>query len=300
MSTSSYGLSLALLSSMVNAMGDPIKKKLLNYIDPFTAVALRGCIVAPIFVIAAAIEAGGLPTVQPSFLVAIAVSGLINLIASFLYNKSLQLAPLTCSVPYLSFTPVFLHITAWLILGESPSACGFIGTFCTTVGGYLLHQHGNANSTYSMGSLYMLIVAGLYSISSAVDKVGIANSTQLTYGASIQSIVTIGSCSMARSSSFKDKKTLPVRHDTKLSDIESPTKWLYLLSATAFHGVLSYWLHLLATSYAKVSYVIALKRAGCIWTIVYGKILFGEENLSRKLVPILLMVMGVVLIVVFG
>ena len=142
----SYGMTLALLSSFTNAMGDPIKKKLLEYLDPLTLVAYRGSIVAPLFAIAAMIEARSVPAViQPPFYRAVLFSGSINLISSFLYNKSLQLAPLSSSVPYLSFTPVFLVGTSFILLGETPSLLGFMGTICVTTGGYFLHRQDTSH-----------------------------------------------------------------------------------------------------------------------------------------------------------
>ena len=49
-------MSIALLSSFVSAIGDPIKKKLVEHLDPLTAVAYRGLIVAPLFWLAALVE----------------------------------------------------------------------------------------------------------------------------------------------------------------------------------------------------------------------------------------------------
>lgn len=255
------------------------------------------------------------------------MSGGINLISSFLYNKSLQLSPLSSSVPYLSFTPVILIGTSFVVLGERPSFLGFWGVICVTAGGYFLHRQDKNQMSLtsqqqyeskkirnsSLGSLMMLAVAALWSISSTYDKVGVANSTQLVFGAAIQSVVAIGSL-VARQITMKQRQNHQRHNKTGIlpevntnnvtrqnsNDPEATKMCTIFLLLAASHAVVSYYLHLLATAHAKVSYVIALKRAGCIWTVLYGRILFNEMDAHKKLPSILVMVFGVVCIVFKG
>ena len=166
-----------------------------------------------------------------------------------------------------------------------PSFLGFMGIGCVTIGGYFLHrqdyiQHQpKMGKNASLGSLLMLCVAALWSISSAYDKIGVANSSQLIYGATIQSVVAIGSvvalairthrCEQCKKSpSLPEVNSNPTTKDHDGTSKPTTTIWKKLLLLSAAHSIISYYLHLLATAHANVSYVIALKRAGCILTVL--------------------------------
>ena len=66
------------------------------------------------------------------------MSAALRLVSLLLYQTAIQLAPLSVTIPYLSFTPAMLVVTAFLMIGEQPSAPGFLGVLVVTVGGYLL------------------------------------------------------------------------------------------------------------------------------------------------------------------
>lgn len=66
------------------------------------------------------------------------MSAALRLLSLLLYQTAIQLAPLSVTIPYLSFTPAMLLCTAYLMIGEQPSWCGLVGVMVVTVGGYLL------------------------------------------------------------------------------------------------------------------------------------------------------------------
>ena len=66
------------------------------------------------------------------------MSAALRLLSLLLYQTAIQLAPLSVTVPYLSFTPAMLLITAYLMIGEQPSWSGLVGVMVVTIGGYLL------------------------------------------------------------------------------------------------------------------------------------------------------------------
>jgi uncharacterized membrane protein len=74
---------------------------------------------------------------QP-FMFAAFMSAALRLVSLLLYQSAIQLAPLSTTIPYLSFTPAMLIVTAYLMIGEQPSLPGLIGVSIVTLGGYLL------------------------------------------------------------------------------------------------------------------------------------------------------------------
>jgi hypothetical protein len=74
------------------------------------------------------------------------MSAALRLLSLLLYQTAIQLAPLSVTIPYLSFTPAMLLCTAYLMIGEKPSWSGLVGVMIVTVGGYLLAFSSSAPS----------------------------------------------------------------------------------------------------------------------------------------------------------
>uniref|UniRef100_M4BGL8 EamA domain-containing protein n=1 Tax=Hyaloperonospora arabidopsidis (strain Emoy2) TaxID=559515 RepID=M4BGL8_HYAAE len=258
---------------------------------------MRGLIQAPLFVLWALIDSRGrVPHLNHLFWTSVGISGGINLITSYLYIRAIQISTLSATVPFLSFTPAFLVIVAFFVLGEIPTLFGVLGIVVATLGGFWLQstkdEHPSKDllmNSSSKGSMYMMIVAFLWSISNAFDKIGVQNATPLVYGAAIQVIVAGGSCILQKMG-VGERDVLPIGQERKI-----PWKVVIL---TGVMSVVAYYINLVATQLLEVSYVIAIKRSGCIWSVLMGRVLFRERNLRKKIPSILLMVLGVVCIVV--
>jgi hypothetical protein len=67
------------------------------------------------------------------FLFSSFMSAALRLVSLLLYQTAIQLAPLSVTIPYLSFTPAMLIVTAYLMIGEQPSWPGLIGSLPETV-----------------------------------------------------------------------------------------------------------------------------------------------------------------------
>jgi drug/metabolite transporter (DMT)-like permease len=65
------------------------------------------------------------------------MSAALRLLSLLLYQTAIQLSPLSVTIPYLSFTPAMLLITAYLIIGEQPSWSGLMGVMIVTLGGVI-------------------------------------------------------------------------------------------------------------------------------------------------------------------
>ena len=57
--------------------------------------------------------------------------------------------------------------------------------------------------------------------------------------------------------------------------------------------------HYTALSLTNVAYMIAIKRTSLIWSVLFGRLLFGETNIRERLLGSVVMVAGVVLITLF-
>ncbi|PIP41187.1 MAG: hypothetical protein COX19_04205, partial [Desulfobacterales bacterium CG23_combo_of_CG06-09_8_20_14_all_51_8] len=64
----------------------------------------------------------------------------LNAVPLFMYIRAIQVSPLSLTVPYLAFTPVFMIATGFLFLGEMPDIWGFVGIGAVCAGSYVLNM----------------------------------------------------------------------------------------------------------------------------------------------------------------
>ena len=114
-----------------------------------------------------------------------------NAMANLLFVRALQLSDLSLTIPYLSLTPVLAVLSGWLVLGEAPGILGLAGVVVIAVGALVLNPSTEGVSGFhplralkeERGSLAMLGVACLWSISVAFDKRALQFSSPMTHAA---------------------------------------------------------------------------------------------------------------------
>ena len=74
-------------------------------------------------------------------------SALIKAGSSVLFQRAVQISPVSLTVPYLAFTPALLLVTSYFMLGEVPEASGVAGVVVMTAGAYGLNTAGARGET---------------------------------------------------------------------------------------------------------------------------------------------------------
>src|SRR4030043_1680879 len=131
------------------------------------------------------------PKLDMQFYKAFALALPLEIIAIILYIKALRISPLSLTLPFLSLTPVFLILVSYLIIGEKVSFHGSIGIIFLAAGSYALNLHKMRRGVFQpfraitkeKGSVLMLGVALIYSITSSLGKMAIEHSSPLFFGA---------------------------------------------------------------------------------------------------------------------
>jgi len=103
--------------------------------------------------------------------------------------RALSISPLSLTIPFLAFTPLFMLLTGWVVLREVPNAQGVAGILLIVAGAYAINIdkiRGGVLAPFKAiarepGSRLMLIVAFIWSISSVYDKVATVNSSPAFY-----------------------------------------------------------------------------------------------------------------------
>ncbi len=220
----------------------------------------------------------------------------LELIALLLYSMAVRDAPLSQSVPYLAFTPVFAMLFGWMVLDESVSVNGGVGVLLIVVGAYVLNinvlrVHGRLRwfeplraIAHQQGARRMLIVAVIYGVTSVLGKAAMEYAGPQGFGA-FYYILLAGFTLLV----------VAIQQPAAIKVLARPSAAQWLVGGMMAIMIVT---HFMALALVEVAYMIAVKRLSLLFGILYGAWLFHEHGLSRNLLAGSIMVCGVALILV--
>jgi uncharacterized membrane protein len=138
------------------------------------------------------------------------------------------------TVPFLSLTPIFLIVVPYLVIGETISLPGVIGVLLIAIGGYTLNIKETKKGFFALfaaimrerGSLYMIVVALIYSITATLGKLAIQHSSPLFFGIIYYSVLAVA---MAPIALFKNREEITdsyfSRRHTSKKGLQAPSLW---------------------------------------------------------------------------
>src|SRR5512137_1663187 len=128
---------LSLLSAFSLATSDALTKKIITPSNEYVIAWFRIVYALPALSLAAVLTP--VPEIDRTFFLAFCAALPLDILATLLYYKALRLSPLSLSLPFLSFTPVFLMLFSRIIMDEPVSLLGGLGIACVALGGYGLN-----------------------------------------------------------------------------------------------------------------------------------------------------------------
>jgi drug/metabolite transporter (DMT)-like permease len=282
---------LALISAFTLATSDALTKKALAHINEYLVAWFRLLFSIPLLLLLWIFVP--VPKLDIEFYKAFALALPLEIIAIILYIKALRISPLSLTLPFLSLTPVFLILVSYLIIGEKVSFHGSIGIIFLAAGSYALNLHKMRRGVFQpfkaitkeKGSVLMIGVAMIYSITSSLGKMAIEHSSPLFFGITYFIAVIIVFAPAALWLGRDELKSFILGRQFK-----------GLLLPGLFYSVMIA-SHMIAISLTKVAYMISVKRTSLIIGVVYGYFLFKEKNIRERLLGAFLMFLGFVMIV---
>jgi drug/metabolite transporter (DMT)-like permease len=234
------------------------------------------------------------PPLDQTFWWAFILSIPINVIAYLLYLYAIKISPISLSVPFLAFTPIFMILTGFFILNETISIGGGIGIGLIVMGGYVLHFTKKQASLWvplsaflnEKGSWFMLIVAILFAFAAVIGKKAILHSSPLFFSYSFFLVFNI--TVLAGFLLFQKNDWRKILHSTP--------KGIWLGSLLMIH--ISF--HALAIAVSTAVYMVAVKRSSILITILLSWFVLKEENIGYRGLGTLLMFAGMLFITLLG
>ncbi len=286
-------LFFSLISAVSLATADAITKKYFSDSSAYEMGLVRLLSALPFLVLSLIF----IPWVKPDrvFFLCILVGLPLEATAFFCYMKAIKSSPLSLSLPFLAFTPGFVILTGWLVLGEEITAAGFWGIAFIVMGSYVLNLSKVTSGLLEPfraivrepGSRLMLLVSFIYAFTSVIGKLAILHSNPYVFGALYNIALTSLMIALIPFSREAD----PVKGFMK-----KPLAGV-ILGATVSLSIFS---HFIAISKIQAAYMISVKRTSLLFGVLYGAWLFREEKITERLTGAVIMLIGVFLISLYG
>ncbi len=204
----------------------------------------------------------------------------VEILASLLFIKGIKMSPLSISIPFFAFMPLFSSLFGYAILGEKLDGKGFIGIALILAGSFII-TGGSLSSFFKMnkGSLYILLSAFLFGFNVAVGKLVIVESNPFFFSWYYCVVMTfgllplVGFKEIGKPENYKNPLNLPMG--------------LFFSLGMVFYS--------LAMVYTLASYVASVERLAIILDVLYGRVFFGEK-IGRSFWGSVLMVSGAIVL----
>jgi drug/metabolite transporter (DMT)-like permease len=267
---------------------DALRKALTAHVRPVPLAALLAAGQLPLF--ATWVFLSGETRVAAGYVLPGAATIALNVAANLLFLHAVHVSPLSATIPFRSFTPVFATAFSAVVLGERPDPSDLAGIVLVVLGGLFvnLRWDGAARSAALLrepGSLMMTGVALLWSLTSVLDKRALAFAGVPTHAA-----IQCGGVALVL--------LLVLAARGRLADlrVRAPARGRLAFALVAAGVGLSF--QFLALRLTLVGLVEALKRSiGMLFAVGVGRLAFGEPLTAGKIAGVILMSTGVALIV---
>ncbi|MEE8423195.1 MAG: DMT family transporter, partial [Thermodesulfobacteriota bacterium] len=187
----------ALLTAILLATSDALTKRVLVSRDEYFVAWIRLIFTLPVFLVILMLI--DIPDLDRTFWSATLIALPLEITAIILYTKALKTSPISLTMPLLALTPLFLIFISYIILGERVSISGGVGVFLIAIGSYTLNIHKIRQALTEpikaifkeKGSVMIIIVAFIFSITSSLGKMAIEHSSPMFFGSLYFILVTL-------------------------------------------------------------------------------------------------------------
>lgn len=279
---------LSLTAALSSAVSDTISKHFFSELTPYEMGLIRLLYVFPYLFIGLIIVPW--PKLDMTFWACLAIGLPLEFAAFLSYMKAIKVSPLSLSIPFLAFTPAFVMLTGYLLLGETLNTWGILGIVLIVVGSYVLNLSKMKDEWLNpwkaifkeQGSRLMLLTSLIYSFTATLGKLAIRHSSPQFFAVSYFLIF-----------SFFVFCLFPFMPGVKTGNlVKRPFPGIMagiILAITIFS-------HTLAISLIQAAYMLSVKRSSLLFAVIFGAIFFKEEKIKKRLMGVSIMMAGVCVI----
>jgi drug/metabolite transporter (DMT)-like permease len=279
-----FAISTAFLESVRDIFNKKTVDKVDEYVITFAFNLLTALFASPLFLF------NDIPSLGNNFWYAVIAIGILNTVAFVLFFKAIKASDLSIVAPITTLSPLLLLITSPFLVGEFPNVVGILGIFIIVIGAYVLKFQDKSRGYLApfkslfkeTGSRLMFGVVLVWSITANVDKIGVQNSSPIMWAIAGHLSVAVF--------------TLPIlffKSKPNLQNIKSNSRNLIIIG---FLNTLAILCQMTALQMALVSFVIAVKRTSALFNVLWGWLIFQEQDIRERIAGSIIMIVGVVVI----
>lgn len=281
----------AFLSAFFVAATDPIAKTLLKRSDEYLVGWLVLLLSTPFLAIP--FFSHRIEVFSPNLVKTLLFVIPIEILASIFYYRALKLTEISLAVPFLALTPIFTIFVAFMLLGETIKPFGVLGILLISIGVYSLNlKEARLGPVYPIkavflnrGSLYMAIVAILFSVTSTVSKRAMLYTSPETIPFIYNLSISLGMVPI-----------LLYRLRMGYSTLNMNKKIAFSYLALGLFAAFSSICYFKSVSLANVAYTISIKRFSLLMSVGYGWLFFRERDVHIRFASTFCMLVGILLI----
>lgn len=278
----------ALLTALFNALKSVSSKKGLRSLDEYV-VSWFIYFLPAVFILITFLFIK-FPNFGPMFYPVLIIDCALSVVATVWSVRALLKSDLSIAMPMTAFTPLFMLATSYVMLGEFPSAAGFLGVILIVIGTYFLNIKERKNGFVAPflslakeeGAQLMLGAAFIWSVTANLDKMATLNSSPVFFSMAENLVMAVMLFPIAWKRICRQRK-------------EVEKEKFHLVSVGIFSALMTVF-QMMAISQTLAVYVIAIKRLTILISIVLGGVIFKEKNIGSRLAAGAIMVLGVLLI----
>jgi len=291
-------IGFSLLSAFFDAFVHVLSKKALK-VNSHYIVSISMTIFTAIFC-AIWSYLNGIPKLDLYFFKIATLASVMGGVGMLCFLSGLKKSDISFAIPLLCFGPIFTALWEWLFLDGSMSLMGFMGVVIVLVGTYSMELDQVKNGYlapikslyYNTGARLVFAASLIWSLSSMLDKVGVLNTNAVVWTGVVNFFMSIF---LFLAGLFS--KNIAIKNLNTKALLSKNTLFLFCLSLF-FSLMLVLQLH--AFSLINVAYVLSLKRASILLSVLAGFVFFNEQKMKERIIATLIMVFGGVIIILFA
>ena len=275
------------ISSIASALSDSfklltIKEKVDKKYNEFFIAFVVAFFISLVSLVLVLIFESEIFTLNSSYLIALAIVVSINLFTLVLTTKANNYSDLSTLAPLYSFSPLFVIVTSFLILGETISWIGGLGILLIVAGAFIVNAK-NEKSYFKkinldLGQIMIILSTILWSFSSVYFKVGMQQVSTFGFMFAVYFLISLFLFIVLLIKNIKIK--------------ENFKNILSVGTTSALTSIFQWY----AVSIGPTAYVLAIKRASSIFSVIWGKLFLKEKHFGYRVTGALVIFIGVVLI----
>ncbi len=246
------------------------------------------CFSLPLFSVV--LYSQGLPEIQSGFISYFLISLAINFVTWPLFVLAIREADISLVMPLLAFTPVFILGVEWILRSRFPEINGLSGIVLIVSGAYVLNLSSIRQGIFTpirallknRGAVYMLGVSALWSVSATIEYFTVTHSSPYFYPTLLNGALAI---------LFTPFLYVFMKEPMKV--VSQRGNWIWLLGIGTFWALMIIFQMMALEVTDLVNYVISIKRAGMIVSVLIGWLCFSEKQILFRMIGAVLMLIGV-------